>query len=179
MVENKSTKWTVGCKIVQWRYNTQYHSTIFDYSFWTPIWLWCQASVGIYTLPISADMLMTLSMEGQLNYVYHDNMNATLILLLKHSVALAEAAQSMVDHVRSDPEKFWKKKRKASPEVLKANQTAKRSKDHGMATTLLQSSPVKTVDTQSPGKQSARSGEAKFKYWWKADFSCPCYFEFL
>ena len=73
------------------------------------------------------------------------------------SVALTEAGQSLVDHVGSDLDKSCKKKRKPSPEVLKANRAAKRSLDHAMGKTLLQSCPDKIVNTQSPGMSSTRS----------------------
>jgi hypothetical protein len=68
MKTNKSKHWSVGCKIVQWRVNTQFHSTIKD----TPYHLvyGMHPRVGISNLPISPCVLSNLVDEAQLNQVY-------------------------------------------------------------------------------------------------------------
>ena len=68
MKTNKTTHWSVGCKLVQWRVNTQYHRTLKD----TPYRLMygMNPRVGISNLPISQNILSNLVTEAQLNEVY-------------------------------------------------------------------------------------------------------------
>ena len=68
MKTNKTNHWSVGCKLVQWRINTQYHRTIKD----TPYHLvyGMHPRVGISNLPISQSVLSNLVTEAQLNEVY-------------------------------------------------------------------------------------------------------------
>jgi hypothetical protein len=68
MKTNKTKHWSVGCKLVQWRVNTQYHRTIKD----TPYHLvyGMHPRVGISNLPISQSVLKNLVTEAQLNEVY-------------------------------------------------------------------------------------------------------------
>jgi len=68
MKENQSRHWAVGCKIVQWRYNTQYHQTLKD----TPYHLTFgqHPRVGISNLPILPEILSNLSTEAELLDVY-------------------------------------------------------------------------------------------------------------
>ena len=63
MKENKSKHWSIGCKIVQWRYNTQEHRTIKD----TPYHLTFgqHPRVGISNLPIASEILNSLSTESE------------------------------------------------------------------------------------------------------------------
>ena len=147
MATNKSNHWTIGCRLVQWRYNTQYHSTIKT----TPYELLCgmKPLVGLSTLPIAADMLATISTETQLNDVF-DNMNATILLPSEESVSLTEAGQSVVDDVRSNIEKSRKKKRQPTNDELQTIRTNKRSFDNAMAKAILPSS-------ESPEKPVGRS----------------------
>ena len=68
MKTNNTKHWSVGCKIVQWRVNTQHHSTLKD----TPYHLvyGMHPRVGISNLPISQSVLKNLVTEAQLNEVY-------------------------------------------------------------------------------------------------------------
>jgi hypothetical protein len=67
MKTSNSQHWSICCKIVQWRINTQVHQTIDD----TPYHLtygqhpW----VGISNLPVSADILANLRTEAELQDV--------------------------------------------------------------------------------------------------------------
>jgi hypothetical protein len=65
---NKTNHWSVGCKLVQWQVNTQYHRTLKD----TPYHLvyGMHPRVGISNLPISQSVLSNLVTEAQLNEVY-------------------------------------------------------------------------------------------------------------
>jgi hypothetical protein len=68
MKTTKTLHRSVGCKLVQWRVNTQFHSTIKD----TPYHLvyGMHPRVGISNLPISPSVLSNLVNEAQLNEVY-------------------------------------------------------------------------------------------------------------
>ena len=68
MKENKTKHWSIGCKIVQWRYNTQVHQTLRD----TPYHLTFgqHPRVGISNLPLSSEILKNLATEAELNDVY-------------------------------------------------------------------------------------------------------------
>jgi hypothetical protein len=65
---NDINHWSVGCKLVQWRVNTQYHRTLKD----TPYHLvyGMHPRVGIFNLPISQRVLLNLVTEAQLIEVY-------------------------------------------------------------------------------------------------------------
>jgi hypothetical protein len=76
MKENNSKHWAIGCKIVQWRYNTQEHRTIKD----TPYHLTFgqHPRVGTSNLPIASEIILkTLSMESELMDVY-SNLKSTM-----------------------------------------------------------------------------------------------------
>jgi hypothetical protein len=68
MKENKTKHWSIGCKIAQWRYNTQVHQTLRD----TPYHLTFgqHPRVGISNLPLSSEILKNLASEANLNDVY-------------------------------------------------------------------------------------------------------------
>jgi hypothetical protein len=68
MKTNNSQHWLIGCKIVQWRINTQVHQTIKD----TPYHLTYgqHPRVGISNLTVSAEILANLRMEAKLQDVY-------------------------------------------------------------------------------------------------------------
>ena len=68
MKTNNSKHWAIGCKLMQWRINTQYHKTIKD----TPYHLVYgqHPRVGISNLPVSKDVLNNLLTEAELNQVY-------------------------------------------------------------------------------------------------------------
>ena len=68
MKENKTKHWSIGCKIAQWRYNTQVHQTLRD----TPYHLTFgqHPRVGISNLPLSSEILNNLVAEANLNDVY-------------------------------------------------------------------------------------------------------------
>ena len=66
MKENNSQRWSIGCKIIQWRYNTQIHRTLGDKSPY-----WCtygqHPRCGISNLPLDPILLDSLATEAQLN----------------------------------------------------------------------------------------------------------------
>jgi hypothetical protein len=63
----KSRRWTVGCWIIQWRYNKQVHSTVGDMPYCL---LYGQnPRVGITDLPIMRKLIETLVTEAELNTV--------------------------------------------------------------------------------------------------------------
>ncbi len=68
MKTNKSNNWAIGCKICQWRINTQVHQTIKD----TPYHLTYgqHPRVGISNLPVSSEILANLVTEAQLQDLY-------------------------------------------------------------------------------------------------------------
>ena len=63
--DTNSVRWTIGCKIVMWRYNTQHHRTIGT----TPYHLLVGQAprVGISQLPLDPALLETLATEAELN----------------------------------------------------------------------------------------------------------------
>ena len=68
MKTNNSKHWSIGCKIVQWRINTQIHDTLKD----TPYHLTYgqHPRVGISNLPVSTAILEKLATEAELQDVY-------------------------------------------------------------------------------------------------------------
>jgi hypothetical protein len=68
MKENNSTHWAIGCKICQWRCNTQLHQSIKD----TPYHLTYgqHPHVGFYNFPLVPLVLDSLSTEADLHAVY-------------------------------------------------------------------------------------------------------------
>jgi len=68
MKMNNSIHWAIGCKICQWRINTQVHQTLKD----TPYHLTygTHPRVGISNQPVSEDILAKLVTEGELQDVY-------------------------------------------------------------------------------------------------------------
>jgi hypothetical protein len=70
MKENKTKHWlvAVGCKIAQWRYNTQVHQTLRD----SPYHLTFSQHprVGISNLPLLSEILKNLVTEAELNDIY-------------------------------------------------------------------------------------------------------------
>ncbi len=68
MKENKTKHWAIGCRMVQWRYNTQVHQTLKD----TPYHLTYgqHACVGISNLPVEPSVLANLTTEAGLQDVY-------------------------------------------------------------------------------------------------------------
>ena len=69
---NKTTRWSVGCKIVMWRYNTQIHRTIGNKSPYH-ITFGQLPRCGISNLPLTHDLLDSLHTEEQLGAVLHNN----------------------------------------------------------------------------------------------------------
>ena len=76
MKENKSTQWSIGCKIAQWRYNTQVHHTLRDSPY--HLTFGQHPRVGISNLPIASEILQNLVTEADLNDVY-SNMTCGMI----------------------------------------------------------------------------------------------------
>jgi hypothetical protein len=69
MKENKSTQWSIGCKITQWHYyNTQVHHTLRDSPY--HLTFGQHPRVGILNLPIASEILQNLVTEADLNDVY-------------------------------------------------------------------------------------------------------------
>ncbi len=68
MKTNNSKHWSIGCKIVQWRINTQIHDTLKD----TPYHLTYgqHPRVGILNLPVSTAILEKVATEAELQDVY-------------------------------------------------------------------------------------------------------------
>ncbi len=119
MKSNKSNYWSVGCKIVQWRVNTQFHSTLKDAPYHLVYGM--HPRVGISNLPISPSVLSNLVNEAQLNQVYckmaeNPGQNTTQLpkLLQDQVVAVADAA-NMNALVTLPPIQF-KATRKRHPE---------------------------------------------------------------
>jgi hypothetical protein len=86
MKTNNSQHWSIGCKIVQWRINKQVHQTIKD----TPYHLTYSQHpwVGISNLSVSADILVNLRTEAELQDV-HSLMNSS-INVASNCVVLAD-----------------------------------------------------------------------------------------
>jgi hypothetical protein len=61
MKENKSTQWSIGCKIAQWCYTTQVHHTLRDSCY--HLTFGQHPCVGISNLPIVLEILQNLRME--------------------------------------------------------------------------------------------------------------------
>ncbi len=59
--------------------------------------------VGLSTLPLSTEILNSLSTENQLNDVF-DKMKGSMLQLPKENVELTEEAQSLVDSISSNLE---------------------------------------------------------------------------
>ncbi len=153
MIQNMTKNWSVGCKIVQWRYNTQYHSTLKI----TPYELvfGIKPLIGLPTLPLSTEILNSLSTDIQLKDVF-DKMKGSMLQPPKENFELTEEAQSLVDSISSNLETSKKKRRKTT-EDLQASRQAKRSLSSTMATTILHQSPTKSTTAHSPPKLSATS----------------------
>jgi hypothetical protein len=75
MKTNNSKHWSVGCKIVQWRINTQIHQTLKD----TPYHLTFSQHprVGISNLPVAESVLAKLRTEAELNDVFSQIMKSS------------------------------------------------------------------------------------------------------
>ena len=67
MRETRNTNWSVGCRLIMWRYNTQVHRTIKSIPYEC---MFGQAPrVGISSLPLDEGLINLLSTEAQLNRV--------------------------------------------------------------------------------------------------------------
>ena len=67
MRDTHSRRWSVGCRVVMWRYNTQLHRTLGNVPF--RLMFGQSPRVGISSLLLDADLINTLSTEAQLNRV--------------------------------------------------------------------------------------------------------------
>ncbi|MGA1646391.1 MAG: hypothetical protein ACO4AV_15605, partial [bacterium] len=67
MKENKSTNWSVGCRIIMFRYNTQYHHTVSNNPY--RLVFGQNARVGISDLPFDRSLLEKLATEIELNSI--------------------------------------------------------------------------------------------------------------
>ena len=68
MKENNSTSWSVGCRIVMWRVNTQQHRTIGDIPY--RLMFGQLPRVGIAQLPLAQELIDRLATETALNDVF-------------------------------------------------------------------------------------------------------------
>ncbi len=84
MKENKSKHWLIGCKIAQWRYNTQIHQTLQDGPYHLAFGQ--QPRVGISNLPISLELLRNLITEAELINVYSNMKSGMMTELLSGSL---------------------------------------------------------------------------------------------
>jgi len=77
MKTNNSKHWAIGCKIVQFRVNTQYHKTIKD----TPYHLVYGQNprVGLSNFPICGNVLANLRTEAQLNEIYEEMADESIV----------------------------------------------------------------------------------------------------
>ena len=67
MAEHKSTRWSVGCRIVMWRINTQVHRTVGDVPYCL---LFGQLPrVGFAGVPLAQELIDQLATESELNKV--------------------------------------------------------------------------------------------------------------
>ncbi len=67
MRDNRTVRWSVGCKIIQWQYNTQRHSTLRDIPY--KLVFGQTPRVGISGLLVCPQLLDRLSTEEDLNRV--------------------------------------------------------------------------------------------------------------
>jgi hypothetical protein len=67
MNTNNTKHWSIGCKLVQWRYNTQIHQTIKDSPYCLTYGM--HPRIGISNLPISENILTKLVTEVEYNDV--------------------------------------------------------------------------------------------------------------
>jgi hypothetical protein len=67
MKDCKSRQWTIGCRLMTWRYNTQNHCTIGNIPY--RLVFGQLPRVGISALPLNASVLTQLATEAQLNRV--------------------------------------------------------------------------------------------------------------
>ena len=71
MRANNTTRWSIGCKIVTWRYNTQIHTTIGKKSPYH-ITFGQIPRCGISNLPLSTELLENFATEEQLASLLHN-----------------------------------------------------------------------------------------------------------
>ena len=67
MRDTGSRRWSVGCRIVMWRYNTQIHRTLGNIPY--RLMFGQTPRVGISSLLLEASLIDSLSTEAQLNRV--------------------------------------------------------------------------------------------------------------
>jgi hypothetical protein len=67
MGETGNSNWSIGCRLMMWRYNTQIHRTIDDVPY--NLLFGHMPRVGISNLPLANELINTLATEAQLNRV--------------------------------------------------------------------------------------------------------------
>jgi hypothetical protein len=87
MAETRSTNWSIGCRLMMWRYNTQNHWTINDVPY--RLLSGQMPRVGISSLQLAPGLLDTLSTKAELNRVCNYVGNDPLLL---ESLAAAQAS---------------------------------------------------------------------------------------
>jgi hypothetical protein len=103
MKTNNSSNWAVGCKISQWRINTQHHQTIKD----TPYHLTYgqHPRIGILNLPVSAKILSNLMTEAQLQDVYLSmNLDGEAALSIDEAEVIADILEEATESVAAGSE---------------------------------------------------------------------------
>jgi hypothetical protein len=67
MRETGNSNWSIGCRLMMWRYNTQIHRTVDDVPY--NLLFGHMPRVGISNLPLANELIDTLATEAQLNRV--------------------------------------------------------------------------------------------------------------
>ncbi len=160
MKTNNSQHWWIGCKVVQWRINTQVHQTIKD----TPYHLtygqhpW----IGISNLPVSADILANLRTEAKLQDVYllmNSSMNVAsncVVLPDKRfdatiAVVIIATADTLLDTLVSlSP--LGKRKGRSPQDASQLSREIRDAKQTAMSTAVVQkqNEEVVPIDLTSP-----------------------------
>jgi hypothetical protein len=94
MKENKSTHWSIRCKVAQWRYNTQIHHTLWDSPYHLNFGQ--QPHFGISNLPILSEILNNLVNKAELIDIYS---NMKLRMMTNLPQALDPAYQGTLSTV--------------------------------------------------------------------------------
>ncbi len=127
MKENDSTNWAIGCKIFQWRVNTQYHATTKS----TPYTLTfgMQPTAGILSLPLSKDVLQSLRTKSELNKVYNELEKSTSDIVENIDMTELDVnTKNKLDKIQCQFDNTLKKLHLKSPPKLMMNKLPSRRK---------------------------------------------------
>ena len=67
MRETGNINWSIGCRLMMWRYNTQMHCTVDDVPY--NLMFGHMPRIGISNLPLANELIDSLATEAQLNRV--------------------------------------------------------------------------------------------------------------